>query len=151
MLRATEAADRGPKGVAEFGQIVWGAIRESPVGLGPDVLGGVEFGRVGGEEVDVQPRMAREEALDVAAPVDGAPIPEQVHGAPEVAQQVAKEGLDVEPREVAGAAIEIERDLAPPGRHGHPTADREAIVAIPVPQVGGLPAGRPGPPDIGDE
>jgi hypothetical protein len=88
--------------VAEFGQIVWGAIRESPVGLGPDVLGGVEFGRVGGEEVHVQPGMAPEEALDVAAPVDGAPVPEQIDGAPKVAQQEAKEGLDVEAGEIAG-------------------------------------------------
>ncbi len=97
------------------------------------------------------PRIARAEALDVAAPVDGATVPEQIDGAPEVTQQVSKEGLDVEAREIAGAAVKIERDLAPPGRHGHPTADREAIVAISVPQIGGLPAGRPGPPDIGDE
>ena len=118
-MRATEAADRGAKSVAELDQIVRGAIGEGAVGLAPDVLGGVEFGRIGGEEVHVQPGMARAEALDVAAPVDGATVPEQIDGAPAVAQQVAKEGLDVEAGEIAGAAVEIERDLAPAGRHRH--------------------------------
>ena len=68
----------------------------------------------------MQPGMAREEALDVAAPVDGTPVPEQIDGAPEVAQQVAKEGLDVEAGKIARAAVEIERDLAPSGRHATP-------------------------------
>lgn len=101
--------------MAECGEIVRGVIGEGTVGLGPDVLGGVEFGRIGGEEVNVEPGMARAEALDVVAPVDGATVPEQIDGAPEVTQQVSKEGLDVEAREIAGAAVKIERDLAPPG------------------------------------
>ena len=140
-----------PREWRSFGQIIRGAIGQCPVRLSPDIFGGVEFGRVGREEVDVQPGMACEEVLDVAAPMDGPAIPEQIHGAREMAQQVAQKGFDVQAREIAGAAVEIERDLTPPGRHGHPTADREAIVAIPVPQRGGLPPRRPGPPDIGDE
>ena len=101
-MRATEAANRGAKRVAECGEIVRGAIGEGAVGLAPDVLGGVEFGRIGGEEVHVQPGMARAEALDVAAPVDGATVSEQIDGAQEVAQQVSKEGLDVEPVRLRG-------------------------------------------------
>ena len=151
ILRAPEATDRRPEGVAKLGQIIRGAIGQCPVRLSPDIFGGVEFGRVGREEVDVEPGMVHEEALDVAAPMDGPAIPQQVHGAPEMAQQVAQKALDIQAREIPGAAVEIERDLTPPGRYGHPTADREAIVAIPVSQRGGLPPRRPRPSDIGDE
>ena len=151
VLRATDSTDRCSKGVAKLAEIIRAAIGECTVGLGPDVLGGVEFGRVGREEVDVQPAMAHEEVLDVAAPMDRSAIPQQVHRAPEMAQQLAQKGLDVQAREIPGAAVEIERDLPSPGRDGHPTADRKTIVTIPVPQHGGRPPRCPRPPDIGDE
>jgi hypothetical protein len=66
--------------------------------------------------VDVQAGMPPEEAPDVAAPVDGTPVPEHIDRAPQVAQQVTEEGLDVEASESAGAAVEIERELAPARR-----------------------------------
>ena len=85
----------------------------STIGLRPDVLGWVEFGRVRREVMDVEPAVGREEVANLAPPVDGAAIPEQVHGAAEVAEQMLQEGADVEAREVARATTQIEGQPAP--------------------------------------
>ena len=70
-----EATDSSAERGAKLGEIIGGAIGERTVGLGPHVLGRVEFGRVGGEEVDVQSGMVINEGLDITPPMDRAAIP----------------------------------------------------------------------------
>ncbi len=113
MLRAPKAADGGVQSLPEIGQIIRRAVGERLVGLGPDILRGIEFGRVRREVMDVQARVTREEGLNLSTPVDGAAIPEQIHGAAQMPEQVMQEGADIETREIA----EIERQPPPGGRH----------------------------------
>jgi hypothetical protein len=59
-----------------------------PCPLGPDILGRIEFRRVGREVMSMETRVLPEERLDLSAPVDRAVVPEQVDGAAQVAQQM---------------------------------------------------------------
>ena len=58
--------------------------------LGPDELVGIQLGGIGREPVHVQPRVPAPERRDVGAPVNRAPIPEQLDRSPEVPQEVAR-------------------------------------------------------------
>ena len=70
---------------AEVGQLV---VFE----VAPDVFGGVEFWRVGRKAVDVEsPGVALDERGDLAASVDGRPVPDDQEFAADVAQQQAEE------------------------------------------------------------
>jgi len=62
-----------------------------------------------------------------------------------------QEGPDVEAGEIVGATAEIEGQPPPLGRHRHPTADREAVMAVAVAQTGRLAFRRPGPAHGGDQ
>lgn len=149
--RTPKAADRRVQSLPEIGQIIRRTVGERLVSLSPDVLRRIEFGCVRREVMDVEARVVREEGPNLAAAVDGAAIPEQVHGAAQVPEQVLEERADVEASEIAGATAEIERQAPPLGRHRHPAADREAVVPVAVPQIRRLPSGRPGPAHVGDE
>jgi hypothetical protein len=54
-LGTAEATDGGAKRGERLGEVIGGAIGEGLVRLGPHVLGRVEFGRIGGGDVDPQP------------------------------------------------------------------------------------------------
>jgi hypothetical protein len=101
--------------------------------------------------MDVQTRMALEERPHLPAPVDGAAIPEQLHGTAQVAEQVVQERADVEAGEIAGATPEIERQAPPSGRDHQPAADREAVATVAVAHTRGLAAGCPGPTNVRNE
>lgn len=82
--RGAESAEGGGRrspALPEIGQIIRRSVGERLVGLGPDILRGIEFGRVRREVMDVQARVTRDKGLNLATPVDGAAIPEQIHGA----------------------------------------------------------------------
>ncbi len=101
--------------VAELDQVLGSAVGQGAVSPVPDVLGRVELGRVRGEVVDVQPGVGREEVPHLPSPVDGAAIPEQVHGAAKVSEQMLQKGPDVETREIARATAKVEGEPAPFG------------------------------------
>jgi hypothetical protein len=120
------------------------------VGPGPHVLGGIEFRRMGGEVVHMESRMRDEEVPDLPPPMDQPTIPQQVDPTAEVAQEVTQEGLDIEAREIVSDTGGRGHALAF-GRHRQSAADRQAIVAVPVPDARRLALGRPGAADVGDQ
>jgi hypothetical protein len=77
-------------------------IGESVIGLCPNILRRVELRRIGGEVMNLQPRVACEECSNLTAAVDGTAVPEQVDGASPMPEQVVKERADVEASEIAG-------------------------------------------------
>src|SRR5262245_5526380 len=83
--------------------------------------------------------------------MDRATIPEEHHGAPQVAKQMPKKGPDVEPGEIPGLAAQVQRQPPVFGRHRHAAADREPVVAVAVEQARRLPSRRPGSANVGNE
>lgn len=108
-MRAAKAADSRVQSVPEIGEVVGGSVSEGPIGPCPNILGRVELRRVSGEIVDVQPRVGREEGPDLPPPMDRAAIPEQIHGAAQMPEQMLQEGPDVETREIPGPTAEVQR------------------------------------------
>ena len=75
----------------------------------PDPLVGVELGGVAREVVEVKPGIAGLERADGFAPVDLGAVPDDDHGAAEMAQQVAEEGADLGMLDVLGREQEVGR------------------------------------------
>jgi hypothetical protein len=151
LLGASESANGTPQLSPQLCEIVGGAICQGLVGAGPDVLGGIEFRSIGREAVHSYPGVSGEEGRDFATAVNAAAIPQEVHGAAQMAEQMLEERADIEPREVAGLPAEVEGHAAPPGRDAQPGTDRQAVAAVAVAQIRGLALGGPGPTDVGDE
>jgi len=137
--------------VAEVDEVVWGSVGERPIRSRPDILGRVELRRIRGEMVDMEPRVSREEGPNLPPSVDGAAIPEQIHGAAKMPEEMLQERLDVEARQIPGSTAKIERQPPPSGRQRQAAANREAVVTVAVAQIRSLPLGGPGATDIGDE
>jgi hypothetical protein len=140
-----------PSRWTEFAEIIRGAVGEGLVRLSPHVLRRVEFWRVCREVVDLQPRVAPEKCLDLPAAVDGSAIPEEIHRAAQMPEQVKQERPHVKASERAGPTPEIECHPTPLGRHRQPAADREAVVAVPMTQVRRPPSRHPRAAHGGDE
>jgi hypothetical protein len=81
-------------------------------------------------------RVGGEDGRDFATAMNATAIPQEVHGAAQVPQQVLQERADIEPREVAGLPAEVEGHPAPPGRDAEPAADGQAVVAVAVADTG---------------
>ena len=69
-MRLTQSTDRSTQVVAEFSEIIGGAVGELTVGLGPHEFGRVELGRVGGKQVHAEPRVRRDELARDETPVN---------------------------------------------------------------------------------
>ena len=95
--------------------------------------------------------MSREECTDFSPAMNWTAIPEQVDRSAQMTQEVTEKGLDVDTGEVMRTTPEVERHPPMLWRDGHPAADRQPIVAIPVPDTWGLPLRRPSAPNIWDE
>jgi len=128
----------------EGGHVFSRPIGGRPIGVRSNILRGVELGGVGGEGVDEQAGMAREEHLDVSAPMDRAPVVQEDHRPSEVPEQVAEEGPDLQPSEVPRPATEMKGQAAVPGEHGHAGDGREPVAAVAVVQVGRVAFARQG-------
>jgi hypothetical protein len=89
-LRTSKAADGTIQPWPEFGEIIWRPVGENVIGVGPDILGGIEFGRVRRKLVGLQAWMAREEGAHLSASVNGVAIGEQFDRAAEMAEQMVQ-------------------------------------------------------------
>ena len=107
-MGAAQSARRIGQPFAEFVKIVRGAIGEGVVSVGPHVLSGIEFRRIRGEVMHMEPRMMDQELPDLAPAMDRPAIPEQVDRSAEVTQEVTEEGLDIEAGEIVSATPEVE-------------------------------------------
>jgi hypothetical protein len=73
--------------------------------------------------------------------MDRPPIPEQVDRATQMSEQVLEKHPEVQAAEIPWAAPEVQRNAPALRRDGHATTDREAIMAIAMAHVRGLPRG----------
>jgi len=75
-----QSTDRSTQVVAEFSEIIGGAVGKLTVGLGPHEFGRVELGRVGGKQVHAEPRVRCDELAHDETLVNRTAIPEEVDG-----------------------------------------------------------------------
>ena len=122
MTLVAQALDRQPQFEAEFGEIVAADITQLAVlEIVPDPFVGIEFGRVAGELLEVQPRrrpLGQEVAHRLGA-VDRGAIPNDQQLAGDLAEQVLEKTDDI--RAPAGALLHLEQQAArvgQPADHG---------------------------------
>jgi len=89
--------------------------------------------------------------VDLATAMDRSPIPQQDHGPPKMPEQVLQEGSDIQPREIAGAKIEIEGQSSPLGGHGQGADRRDSILFVEIVNERCFSFGSPGAGHVGDE
>ena len=65
---------------------------------------------------------------DLAPAMDRPAVPEQVDRAPQVAQEVTEEGLDIEAGEIVGPTPEVEGHSPSPGRDRQGATDRPPVM-----------------------
>lgn len=127
--------------------IIGAAVGEPPLGQGPDVLVGVEFGGVGREVLEAEAGNATRQLLHRREAMQPQAIPEHDHRAPQVAQQMSEEGADLDQADVVMVPLVVEAEALADRADREPGDDGDAIVAIPMAQQRGLAPGRPGPED----
>ena len=149
--RLLQCPQRSVQPPVEGVEISGAAIGQASLGIRPDALVGIEFGGVGREIFQMEPRVAATQLPDRFALVDRSIIEEHDHVAPQVAQQMEEEGADVGVADVVAMATEVKSDPPADSAHRQPGDDGQAIVAVPVRDPRGLSARRPGPPKRWDQ
>jgi len=125
-----------------------GPIGQRGIGLGPDMLRRVEFRRVGWESVGMDPWMIAQIHLHLPACVDRPPVPEQDHRTPQMLQQDAEEGPDIQAVErPVGSQAEGEPQVAVLGRDREGADGRELVALKPMVEMRGVSPRGPGPSD----
>lgn len=99
----------------------------------------------------MQSGMASDPLFDLAAAMDGSPIPQQDHWPPKMPEQVFKECSDIQPCEIAGAKIEIEGQSSPLGGHGQGADRRDSILFVEIVNDGRRSFWGPSAGHVGDE
>lgn len=126
-------------------------VGERALGQLPDALIGVELRGIAGEAVEVEPRIAGLESPDRVAAVDRAVVPDDDHGAAQMAKEIAEEGAHLGVLDVLRREQEVQA-AAPATRTDRQTRDhRDAIASLAVAQERGLASRRPGAPHARDQ
>jgi len=97
----TKAAHRGSEHSVQLPHVQGRTVGQGAVGLGPHVFRRIEFRGVGRERFHLEPRMGGDPLGDFPAAMDRTPVPQQDHRSPKVPEQVAQEGSDIQPCEIA--------------------------------------------------
>lgn len=143
---ALEPVERGVEPTGESDQVIGSPVGEACLGIGPHAFVRIQLGRVGRQELQVEPGEAAAEFANRRPLVNRSVVQEHDDVAPQVAQQVAEEGADVGLADVVAVAAEVEPQAAAHGADRNPGDDREAIVSVAVMDAGRLAARGPGPP-----
>jgi len=131
-------------GQSETVAIVRAAIGEPLLGQGPDVLVGIEFGRVGREVFQPQSGNPPAQLVNRGQAMQSQAIPEHDDGAAQMAQQVREEGADLSLVEVVVVPLVVEAEVLAKRADRETRDDRDAVVTSPVAQPRGLAAWCPG-------
>lgn len=127
----------------EVGQVGGGQVA-------PEVLDGIEFGRIGGEPFGMEPMpIVREVGGGVGAAVGGQAVPQQHDPAVHVAPETAQKGRD--PQAVDGTGVDGQQQPHPlPADRGRQGAgQRQPFPIERLDEVGCVTLGRPCPADAG--
>jgi len=126
-------------------EAIFGAgVGETLLGALPDALVGVEFGSVGGKVLEVEARNPTAESANALSSMDLEAIPDHEDRPPEMAEEVTQEFDDLGLADVVMVPLIVEAEPAAFGTDGDPGENRDPIVPLPVSQVRGLAARRPG-------
>ncbi len=150
-LRSADSSHGVSEHPVQLDQVRGRTIRQSAVGLVPDIFGRVEFRRIGREKFRMESWMGFEPLLDFPTAMDRSPIPQQDHGPPKMPDQVLKEGPNVQACEIVGAQLKIEGQPSSSGRHGQSTDRRDPVLLVEIVNERRFPFGGPGAGHVGDE
>lgn len=120
------------------------AIGEAFLGKPPHALVGVEFRRVGGQELETKSRDPAAELPHEPPAMQAEPVPDQDHRPAQVAEQMAQERDDFEFAEVVVVPLVVETQAVAVGTDRDPGDHRDAVVALRMAQVRGPATRRPG-------
>lgn len=140
-----QPAKCGVQAPVEGIEVVGPTIGQAGLGIRPHAFIGIEFGGVGREKLQVQPRVAAAQLPNRFAFVDRSIVEENDHVASQVAQQMAEEVADVGVADVVAMATKVKSHPPAQGADRQPGDDGEAIVAVAVVEPRCLSAQRPGP------
>jgi hypothetical protein len=111
----------------------------------PDLLDRVEFGRVSGEALEMEPRKCIANRMDCWTFVNPAAIPEQDDMSPKVLEQQAQEWGHVYGLEVVLLEAGVQAHAGASGRHRERRNGRDPVVLIVVPDDGRMSPRAPSP------
>lgn len=143
--RLLQRVECGVQAPVEGIEVVGSTIGQAGLGSCPHGFIGIEFGGVGWEILEVEPRVAAAQLPNRFAFVDRGIVEKNDHVASQVAQQMAEEVADVGAANVVVMATKVKPHLPAHGADRQPGDDGEAIVAVAVVDPRGLSARRPGP------
>jgi len=131
-------------------EIVGATIGQPGLGIGPDAFVGVEFGRVGRKELEMEAWMAAAQPAKRLSFVDRGIVEDRDHIASEAAPRGTEECAHLGLADVVAVATEAEAHPAAHRADRQSREDREAVVPVVVGDLRSLSARRPGPPKGGD-
>jgi hypothetical protein len=127
------------------------AVGQVGIGLAPNELGRIKFGRVAGKLFHVQPGMIGQKCLDGRVAMDRGAIPEGNNGPGNLRHQRLEKTQNIGTFETTPAELQVEGHMPAFGRDDQGRDGGELLVLKVVGQLGRLPARRPGAFDIGYE
>jgi len=150
-LGSLDVSQRAAEVATHDGEVVRATVCETPFGVGPDGLVGVELRSVGRKQLEMEPREPVADLADPFALVDAGVVPDHDDRPAEMAQQVAKKAADLVVPDVLRVAPEVQADPPAAGRNGDSRDHRDAIMPVAMTEDGRLPARRPGLSNRGDQ
>lgn len=143
-LGVAQARERAEQMGREGLDIIGTAVGELGLGDAPDTLVGVQFGGIGREAHNVEPRKRSAEVSEQRPSMDASVVPQHDHRPAQVAEQVPEEGADLRGMDVREVELVVKTQASPAGADGQPGDHGDPVVSLPEPQEGRLPPGRPG-------
>ena len=99
----------------------------------------------------MNPRMFKKELLDFFTSMDGPPIPQQDHGAPEMFEQFFKERTDIQTVKIPRPKPEIKSQVFPLWRHRQSTDGGNPVLFVEVIEDRGVSFGSPSATNVWNE
>lgn len=149
--RSLEGAKRRVESLVQDVEIVRAAIGQPSFGIGPHAFVGVELGRVGWKELEMEARIAAAQIANRLSFVDRGIVEDGDHVASEVTQHVTEERAHLGLADVVAMATEVEAHPAAHWADRQSRDDRQTVVPVVVGDRRCLSARRPGPPKGRDQ
>ena len=150
-LRAPDFPDRPMHSFPEVLEVLGSRVGQSPFGLGPDELIGVELWSVGRERVDVEARMPLDKDADEGTAMDRTAVPQQNDVTSQVSEQMPEEADDLQAGDVGRVKPRVEPHPMSGGRDRKAGDGRDAEPLVPMPELRRLSPGSPCVTDVRNE
>ena len=148
---ATDSVEPKPEVTPELVLVVGSPVGQRLLRELPHAFVGVEFRGVARKAVQVEPREGTAQGTDRLALVDGAPIPEENHGAAEMAEQMPDEVADLGMLDVLRVEMVVQAEMTAAWTHGDSGDGGDPITPLPVVEKRCPSARRPRPAHTGNQ